>query len=537
MQLPAVNIAVIQPPGYLHSLGFLDQARYIRHQFRRLGAQVTIAKNRLAAGAVNFVLGAHLGLPAEWHRRHTCIFVNLEQLGNGGAQLPPEYIDLLGRSAVVDYDVGNVAVYARDPADVPLIPFQYAPYLDDRSVPAIEERPIDLLFFGSMNTRRAEFVRRIEACGTQVSFFDQPLYGPERDQFVRQAKAVLNCHFYETGRFEQARAFQCLSLGTPVISERMPSAPAPGVYEEALFWVDEQSIDRFFRGEFSTASFANQARSKLAAFRRSDPIEAYADLLAFAAGFEHGVMRGRATEAWRPREMNLGSGKDYKPGWLNVDVLERTQPDIVLDLSAPLELPVLLPGCRGGQVQLGRDCLDQVHASNVLEHVRDLPALMTNLLALLKEHGLLSIEVPYERSPTAWQVPTHVRAMNEHSWIYYTEWFWYLGWVEHRFEMVESKWLDMQLRPCEQASAAFMSLTLRKVATTPGERNLARTMQPDFGGIDEDLSPRSDEPTETQPDNAAAIAVTAVPGPMIDPHGRIVPARPAAMHCPTTAVR
>ena len=36
-----------------------------------------------------------------------------------------------------------------------------------------------------------------------------PVYGPERDHFVRQARAVLNCHFYDTSRFEQVRASQC----------------------------------------------------------------------------------------------------------------------------------------------------------------------------------------------------------------------------------------------------------------------------------------------------------------------------------------
>jgi hypothetical protein len=77
--------------------------------------------------------------------------------------------------------------------------------------------------------------------------------------------------------------------------------------------------------------------------------------------------------------------------------------------------------------------------------------------------------------------------MNEMSWTYYTEWFWYLGWFEHRFEIARSSWLDTQTRPCPKEQAAFMKVTLRKVATTPFERTVARTMQPDFGGIGDDL--------------------------------------------------
>jgi hypothetical protein len=48
---------------------------------------------------------------------------------------------------------------------------------------------------------------------------------------------VFNCHFYESARFEQARVFQCLSLGTPVISERSARAAPPSQFEDCVFWV------------------------------------------------------------------------------------------------------------------------------------------------------------------------------------------------------------------------------------------------------------------------------------------------------------
>jgi hypothetical protein len=123
----------------------------------------------------------------------------------------------------------------------------------------------------------------------------------------------------------------------------------------------------------------------------------------------------------------------------------------------------------------------------VLEHVPDLPMLMTNVLGLLRLGGEFQIEVPYEKALTAWQDPTHLRALNENSWLYVTDWFWYLGWFEHRFEIAEFSWLDTQLRPCDKAGAAFMKLTLRKIATSLRERMNARTMRADFGGIPDDL--------------------------------------------------
>ncbi len=93
-----IHLSIIQPPGYVHSQGFLDQARYARYQFRRLGAEVTIGKNRLREDSVNIVFGAHLGFEAKLKQRHICVFFNLEQLGEGGAQVSSAYLELLKSS-------------------------------------------------------------------------------------------------------------------------------------------------------------------------------------------------------------------------------------------------------------------------------------------------------------------------------------------------------------------------------------------------------------------------------------------------------
>jgi predicted SAM-dependent methyltransferase len=190
-----------------------------------------------------------------------------------------------------------------------------------------------------------------------------------------------------------------------------------------------------------------------------------------------GHAKSKPLEPRRPTLLNLGSGKDYKPGWLNLDVIDRAEPDLVLDLGKPQNFPVKAVTRFGTELVLEAGSLDKVYANNVLEHVPDLPCLMTNVLTLLKEGGEIEIEVPYEKALTAWQDPTHIRAMNENSWVYYTEWFWYLGWFEYRFEIKQSTWLDHTLKPCSREQAAFMKIMLGKVETTSAERTFARTMQ------------------------------------------------------------
>lgn len=488
-QIPPIHLCIVQPLGYVHSLGLLDPARYFRHHFRRFGAQVSMAKNRLRHDAVNFVFGAHLGFEAGQRERQACVIVNLEQLGAGGAQVSQAYMDLLATSAVVDYDADNLAAYAREPASVPVVPMGYAPYLADAAPQPLAERSIDLLFIGSMNERRRRWIERIEARGIQVSMFDSPLYGEERDHFIAQAKAVLNTHFYDSSRFEQVRAAHCLSLGTPVISERGPASRPQAAFEDSVFWLDDRTLERFFAEEFKTPGWYTRALQAVERFRAVDPVEAYGDLLAFAAGFGRAHHERRPSEAWRPNRIHIGSGKDYKAGWLNVDVLARAEPDWLLDLSKPLALPQRAQSATLGPVELTEGQAELIVANNVLEHVGDLPQLMTHALRLLRVGGRLVIEVPYEHAPTAWQDPTHVRAMNENSWLYYCDWFWYLGWFEHRFQVETSRYLDLQLREAPREQAAFMRVTLVKVVTTLRERMTARTMSPAIEVPDDEVHP------------------------------------------------
>jgi hypothetical protein len=487
MLVPDVHLCIVQPLGYVHSLGFLDQARFFRHQFRRMGAEVSLAKNRLRHDAVNFVFGAHLGFDAALRARYTCVFVNLEQLGAGGAAIAPAYLALLRNAAVIDYEAANASAYTTHLDDVPLVSFAYAPYLASGALP-IEERPIDILFLGNVNERRDKLIQQVETSGRRVTLLSSPLYGPERDELIRQAKAVFNCHFYESARFEQARAFQSMSLGTPVISERNPSTQPAAQFEDTVFWVPSGELGRFFEQRFGTPEFANEARIKLAAFCDHDVVEQYADALAFACGYRKVQTQRMQPGPWRPTQLHIGSGKDYKLGWLNVDILEQTQPDAVLDLAKVQAWPQTIASASLGAVELHPASLATIYANNVLEHVPDLPQLMGNCLALLREGGEMLIEVPHERAATAWQDPTHVRAMNSNSWIYYTDWFWYLGWFEWRFQVRQLAYLDATLQPCAEASAHFMRVSLVKVPTTLSEKMTARTMQAGFGGVPDDLA-------------------------------------------------
>ena len=182
-----------------------------------------------------------------------------------------------------------------------------------------------------------------------------------------------------------------------------------------------------------------------------------------------------------PRRINLGSGKDFRADALNIDISDDWQPDLVADVCRPLPKDgrETFSTRRFGEVVIAHGAFDEIIANDVLEHVRDLVCAMTNYLQLLREGGSFHILVPYDLSYGAWQDPTHVRAFNERSWLYYTDWFWYLGWRTHRFVMDSLEFVPGALgaqmmgegQPDElivrtPRAIDAMKVTLRKIALT-----------------------------------------------------------------------
>jgi len=113
--------------------------------------------------------------------------------------------------------------------------------------------------------------------------------------------------------------------------------------------------------------------------------------------------------------------------------LERAKPDWLVDISKPLAATTI-DWC-GEPLEIGPGMFSKIIAIDVLEHIPDLVAAMTNCRDLLEMGGEMHISVPYDLSLGAWQDPTHVRAFNENSWVYYCAWAWYLGWTGSRFNM------------------------------------------------------------------------------------------------------
>lgn len=166
-----------------------------------------------------------------------------------------------------------------------------------------------------------------------------------------------------------------------------------------------------------------------------------------------------------PTTLHVGSGKNFRPQWLNLDVDARWRPDVVFDLEQPLPESgqVTFATERFGELTVGANCFEEIVAQDVLEHVRALPTAMTTLLHWLRVGGVLKVAVPYELSLGAWSDPTHVRAFNERSFDYFTKWSWYLGWRTHHFRLAH---MEFVATPYGQELSA-QGRSLEEVLRTP----------------------------------------------------------------------
>ena len=131
--------------------------------------------------------------------------------------------------------------------------------------------------------------------------------------------------------------------------------------------------------------------------------------------------------------LHLGCGRHYRSGWVNIDVDRNVHADIYQDISNLKDFPLRSDD---GTLTVDLGSVDSIDCNHVLEHVPDLISFMRGARDLLKVGGMFNISVPYDLSYGAWQDPTHVRAFNERSWIYYGEWCWYLGWRDYAFKQV-----------------------------------------------------------------------------------------------------
>jgi hypothetical protein len=258
-----INVCLLQPSGYIHSMALLEAAEYVHYKCVALGHQSELAINKYGNDNLNIIFGAHIS-PANTPRlpKNTVIF-NTEQLPENSTWNNQVYKDLLLNHYVWDYSQTNLALI--DHANKSLIEFYFEKKLL-RITPA-QNKKFDLLFYGSLNERRIEILKKLEQNGFSVGITTN-LYGRERDELLSQSLAVLNLHYYDSQIFQQIRCFYPLINQIPIISEDYPYTSAPKIYSESIFTPKSKNlVDYISRLLEDRNSFSEQAKNKIDNFK------------------------------------------------------------------------------------------------------------------------------------------------------------------------------------------------------------------------------------------------------------------------------
>ena len=211
----------LEPLGEVRTIGILSVphtltlADTLAHSLSNAEFKTfVIAEFNDQAADLWFVLGAqaHKSLPREDRR----ILIQLEQTSTS-RWFTRRYISALQNSvAVIDFSGLNLPALAQYGLYYPhlfLVELGACPNL--RSKP---EKKIDVLFYGDAScAHRKKYLKRLsEEFNVRV---ESDLFGAPMQDLIAAAKVVVNIHYYSDACLETTRIYECLSLGTPVVSE------------------------------------------------------------------------------------------------------------------------------------------------------------------------------------------------------------------------------------------------------------------------------------------------------------------------------
>src|SRR5208283_4879447 len=176
------HITLVRPEGFLHSEAFREVAETLQFGLQSLGHTAQIQENAVDAKATNVLLGAHLLSPEDARMVPPgSILYNLEQLG--GPNLSKHFYELALRLQVWDYSRQNIEKWKAMGCGCPpvRVPLGYVPELNRISPSSNQD--IDVLFYGSLNDRRARILKTLKDAGAKVhATFG--VYGKQRDDLI-----------------------------------------------------------------------------------------------------------------------------------------------------------------------------------------------------------------------------------------------------------------------------------------------------------------------------------------------------------------
>lgn len=120
-------------------------------------------------------------------------------------------------------------------------------------------------------------------------------------------------------------------------------------------------------------------------------------------------------------KLNIGCGRDYRAGWINIDISKDARADSYLDIrKQPLQYSAGMATMAAHPIMPGS--VDEIYISGVLEQIlenEDLIFAMNECHRVLKEGGVMRVIVPNAAFAIAHQDPMDVRKFTKPTFAYF----------------------------------------------------------------------------------------------------------------------
>lgn len=221
-----IVITRVRPVGYIHDAAFDPVTTALNNALHNKGHRTSVCFNKFSEEGLNIVIGAHLlDDPESLLQKDNVVVYNFEQFDTKSNWFNSSYVSLLKNKPYWDYSKTNIEALRKvyPEAKATHVPFAYDSSLDytyvARDVFRVKPKDIDVLFFGSMNDRRAKVLDKIKSMGLNVQAVFG-VYGPELSVLIHRSKLVLNMHYYDSSVFEAVRVIPLLASRVAVVSEK-----------------------------------------------------------------------------------------------------------------------------------------------------------------------------------------------------------------------------------------------------------------------------------------------------------------------------
>ena len=216
-----INVCLIKPKNYIHYLALQELAELIHFSVLELGlkSQITFNYCDNNPSTKNIVLGAHLlnDNLIEDIPENTIIF-NTEQIESITENWKKKILNLARKNIIFwDYSQYNLD-YLSKTINIKGKLFQIGYQKELNRINHNIDKNIDVLFYGSINTRREHIINKLKDRKINVKTLFG-VYGKERDDLIAKSKLTLNMHMYDSKIFEIVRVFYLLSNSIPVLTE------------------------------------------------------------------------------------------------------------------------------------------------------------------------------------------------------------------------------------------------------------------------------------------------------------------------------